>query len=104
MTIKDQNGKVRAKITAMDINSPGCDEGIWVEIVTDDGTTPCLCFVKDTPDGPHNGNWYLGVYRDVNNPSIGCDVALIFDPKSGPKIQVVRGEQVKLISLFDLIL
>lgn len=101
--LKDNNGKVIAEVTAADVNQPGCDEGVWVEMKADDGTKPTICFVKDKPGGPQNGGWYLGFYRDTNNAGPACDFAICFDKKDGPILQVTRGDEVKQVSLFDLL-
>ena len=104
MEIKDQNGKVIAKITGADQNISGCDEGVWVELQADDGTRPTLCMVKDQPGGPHGGNWYLGVYRDSHAAKIvACDLAIMFCKEHGPELQVTKGDQVKSYNLFDLL-
>lgn len=101
MEIKTPDGKTIAKVTAADPNVAGCDEGAWVELVTDDGTKPVLCLVKDKPDGPHKGALYLGVYRDTRN-SKACDLAVLFDKENGPILQITKGTEVKQVNLFDL--
>lgn len=104
MELKDSKGKVVAKVTAADPNIAGCDEGIWLEVQADDKTKPTLCLVKDKPDGPHKGNWYLGVYRDANQANAGCDLAVTFDKEKGPVLQIVKpGHPPKIVSLYDLV-
>jgi hypothetical protein len=100
--IKDCNGKVIAKVVAADPNVSGCDEGIWLEVQADDGTRPMLCLVKDKPDGPFGGDWYIGAYRDSKQPGIACDLAISLT-KDGPVLQAVRGKEVRQKSLFDLL-
>lgn len=104
MNIKcDKTERVIAKVTAAGPNSAGCEEGVWVEVQAADGTKPTLCLVKDKPGGSFDGGWYLGVYRDANNPGIACDLAVSFCKKDGPTLQVVKGQEVKIVNLFDLI-
>ena len=100
--IKDDSGKVIASVTAADVNAAGCDEGVWVEVKADDGTRPTLCLVKDKKGGPFSGGWYLGVFRDAKSPGTGCDLAVSFG-KDGPTLQVVKGKEVRIVNLFDVI-
>jgi hypothetical protein len=100
--LKDDGGKVIATVTAADVNSKGCDEGIWVEVRADDGTRPTLCLVKDTKSGPFAGGWYLGVFRDAKKPGTACDLAVSFG-KEGVILQATKGKEVRIVNLFDLI-
>jgi hypothetical protein len=101
--IKDDKGKVVAKVTAANPDSDSCDEGVWVEMQADDGTRPTLCFIKPKAGSVYTTGWYLGVYRDAKKPAAGCDIGLSFDEKAGPILQVVRGDDVKTVNLFDLL-
>ncbi len=94
MDIKDSKGKVIAKVTAADPNQSECQEGLWLEVVADDGTKPTICLIKKTSD------WYLGVYRDAND-AYACDFAIIFNKEEGPSIQVTKGKEVKTVNLFE---
>ncbi len=95
--------KVVATITAKNVNSPECDEGVWVELKADDGTKPTLCMIKTKKDDTFGGDWYLGVYRDASDANIvACDVGIVFS-KNGPAIQVAKGDKVKIVDLFEMI-
>ena len=99
MELKDTNGKVIAKVTGCDCNAGDVDEGVWVEVLADDGTRPTLCLVKTKT----KGEWYLGVYRDAKAPSIkACDLAVSFGGV-GPTLQVTKGDKVAIVDLFDLV-
>lgn len=100
--IKDVNGKVIAAITAADPNEDGCDEGLWLEVRADDGTRPTISLVKDKPDGPMKGAWYLGFYRNAKNTILGCDLTITFT-KDGPVLQVIKNEELIIINLFDIL-
>ncbi len=104
MEIKDDNGKVIAKVSAADVNAAGCDEGVWVEVQADDGTRPTVCLIKDKPCGPFAGGWYLGVYRDTTQKDItACDLAVSFTAE-GPVVQATGPYgQVKQVNLFALL-
>jgi len=100
--ITDHKGKIIATVMAADPNAQGCDEGVWVELRADDGTKPTICLVKDRPDGPHHGAWYLGVYRNALAPNPGCDLAVTFSEAEGPVLQVIKGDSVKRVNLHRL--
>lgn len=104
MELKDEKGKVIAKVTAADPNNTQCDGGVWVELQADDGTRPTLCIVKGRP-GDYSSGWYVGVYRDGRARDVGqgCDLAVSFDPQAGPVLQVRQGDQAKIVNLFDLL-
>lgn len=106
MNIQDDKGKVIAKVTAADPNDAHCDEGVWVEVKADDGTRPTICLVKLKPlPGSTTAPWYLGVYRDAKSSDVigGCDLGVSFTEKEGPVLQVRRGDDVKIVNLFDLL-
>lgn len=100
--VKGGSGKTVATVTAADVNSATCDEGVWVEVKADDGTRPTLCLVKDVKGGPYQGDWFLGVFRDARRPGKGCDLAVSFTAE-GPVLQVAKGGEVKIVNLFDLL-
>lgn len=104
MNITDDKGNVVAKVTSVGPKSgTDLEEGIWVEVQAADGTRPTLCLVKGRPGGSAEDGWYLGVFRDAKKPGVACDLAVSFSAKDGPMIQAVRGKEVIIKSLFDLL-
>jgi len=96
--LKDKDGNVVAKIQA---ESPGqleCKSGIWLTLQTDDGTEPTICIVKTG-----TGGWYLGFYRDSKSSPVACDLAVTFDKKDGPLLQVAKGNEIETVSLMSFI-
>lgn len=100
--IKDEFGKVIARVTDANPNVNGCEEGVWCEIQAADGSKPTLCLIKDKEDGTFDGDWYIGAYRDSKNAPFGCDLAIRFT-QQGPTLQVIKGKDVKILNLFDLL-
>lgn len=94
MEVKDKDGDVVAKVVAHEDKNIS---GVWVDLVTKDGTKPTLCFYKGK-DSP----LVLAVYKDQNRVLLGCELAVSFDD-DGPTLQVCKGKEVKLVNLFDLI-
>lgn len=106
LELKDSHGRVVAKIMAANPDALHADEGIWLEVQADDGMRPTLCLMKtksrSTRTGPEGGDWYIGMYRDAKNVAIGCDFGISFTA-DGPVVQVVKGNEVKSVNLFDLL-
>ena len=103
MELKDAKGEVVATVEAHGTPGGGVDAGVWVTFKTDDGSRPTLCFIKGNAHGHFGKRFFMGVYRDVNEPDKGCDFAISFDEKDGPCLQIVRGDEVRVVSLMESI-